>query len=62
MLNIFYRTSHLQGRMSGPMKVIQSLCQSLDDCDVKYATNEEVYKHNFFIFITCFQVPVFQGS
>ena len=49
MFNIFYRTSHLQGRMSGPMKVIQSLCQSLDDLGVKYATNEEVYKHNFFL-------------
>ena len=61
MLNIFYRTSHLQGRMSGPMKVIQSLCQSLDDCGVKYATNEEVYKHNFFLHWDPYHVEVYKN-
>ena len=61
MLNIFYRTSHLQGRMSGPMKVIQCLCQSLDDCGVKYATNEEVYKHNFFLHWDHYHVEVYKN-
>ena len=41
MLNVFYRDSHLQGRMSAPLKVIQNLCKSLEDCGVKYATNTE---------------------
>ena len=61
MFNIFYRTSHLQGRMSGPMKVIQSLCQSLDDLGVKYATNEEVYKHNFFLHWDPYHVEVYKN-
>ena len=61
MYNIFYRTSHLQGRMSGPMKVIQSLCQSLDDLGVKYATNEEVYKHNFFLHWDPYHVEVYKN-
>ena len=60
MLNIFYRTSHLQGRMSGPMKVIQNLCQSLDDCGIKYATNTEEYKHNFFLHWDPYQVEVYK--
>ena len=42
MLNVFYRDSHLQGRMSGPLKVIENLLKSLDDCGVEYAVNEEV--------------------
>ena len=61
MFNIFYRTSHLQGRMSGPMKVIQSLCKSLDDCGVEYATNEEVYKHNFFLHWDPYHVEVYKN-
>ena len=60
MLNIFYRTSHLQGRMSGPLKVIQNLCQSLEDCGVKYATNTEEYKHNFFLHWDPYQVEVYK--
>ena len=61
MFNIFYRTSHILGRMSGPMKVIQNLCQSLDDCGVKYATNEEVYKHNFFLHWDPYHVEVYKN-
>lgn len=49
MLNIFYRDSHLQGRMSGPKKVIENLLRSLDDCEVDYAINREVHPHNFFL-------------
>ena len=61
MLNIFYRTSHLQGRMSGPMKVIQNLVQSLEDCGIKYAVNEEVYKHNFFLHWDPYHVEVYKN-
>ena len=49
MLNVFYRDSHLQGRMSGPLKVIENLLRSLKDCGVEYAVNEESYEHNFFL-------------
>ena len=60
MINIFYRTSHLQGRMSGPMKVIQNLCQSLEDCGVKFAVNKEEYKHNFFLHWDPYQAEVYK--
>ena len=49
MLNIFYRDGHLQGRMSGPKKVIENLIRSLDDCEIDYSINKEVYEHNFFL-------------
>lgn len=49
MFNIFYRDSHLQGRMSGPKKVIENLIRSLDECEVDYAINREVHQHNFFL-------------
>jgi hypothetical protein len=49
MLNIFYRDSHLQGRMSGPKKVIENLIRSLDDCKIDYSINREIYKNNFFL-------------
>ena len=60
MLNIFYMTSNLLGIMSGPLKVIQNLCQSLEDCGVKYATNTEEYKHNFFLHWDPYQVEVYK--
>ena len=60
MINIFYRTSHIQGRMSGPMKVIQNLCQSLEDCGVKFAVNKEEYKHNFFLHWDPYHVEVYK--
>ena len=46
--------------MSGPLKVIQNLCQSLEDCGVKYATNTEEYKHNFFLHWDPYQVEVYK--
>ena len=39
MLNVFYRDSHLQGRMSGPLKVIGNLFKSLDE--LKDTTNQK---------------------
>ena len=60
MLNVFYRDSHLQGRMSGPLKVIGNLFKSLDDCGIEYAINEEVHKHNFFLHWDPYHVEVYK--
>ena len=49
MLNIFYTEEGLTGRMSGPKKVIDNLKRSLDDCEIDYAINQEIHKHNFFL-------------
>jgi hypothetical protein len=56
MLNIFYRDSHLQGRMSGPKKVIQNLFHSLNDVGIPYAENEEKYENNLFLHWDPYQV------
>ena len=61
MLNVFYRDSHLQGRMSGPLKVIGNLFKSLDDCGIEYAVNEEVHKHNFFLHWDPYHVEVYKN-
>ena len=56
MLNIFYRDSHLQGRMSGPKKVIENLLRSLDDVGVAYSENKEEYENNLFLHWDPYQV------
>ena len=56
MLNIFYRDSHLQGRMSGPKKVIENLFRSLEDTGVSFATNQEKYENNLFLHWDPYQV------
>ena len=56
MLNIFYRDSHLQGRMSGPKKVIQNLFRSLEDTGVSFATNQEKYENNLLLHWDPYQV------
>jgi hypothetical protein len=56
MLNIFYRDSHLQGRMSGPKKVIQNLLHSLDDMEIPYSENVEIYQNNLFLHWDPYQV------
>ena len=61
MLNVFYRDSHLQGRMSGPLKVIGNLFKSLDDCGIEYAVNEEVHEHNFFLHWDPYHVEVYKN-
>jgi len=49
MLNIFYRDEHLQGRMSGPKKVIENLIRSLEDMNVSFSINQEKYDNNLFL-------------
>ena len=56
MLNIFYRDSHLQGRMSGPKKVIENLLRSLNDVGVAYSENQEKYENNLFLHWDPYQV------
>lgn len=59
MLNVFYRDSHLQGRMSGPKKVIQNLFRSLDDTGISYAENVEKYDKNLFLHWDPYQVNTY---
>lgn len=56
MLNIFYRDSHLTGRMSGPKKVIVNLLRSLDEVGVSYSENKEEYDNNLFLHWDPYQV------
>lgn len=49
MLNVFYRDEHLQGRMSGPKKVIENLIRSLEDTDTPFSFNQEKYENNLFL-------------
>lgn len=56
MLNIFYRDDHLQGRMSGPKKVIENLFRSLDDTGISYVQNEQKYDNNLFLHWDPYQV------
>ena len=49
MLNVFYRDDYLQGRMSGPRKVIQNLIRSLEDTNTPFAINQEKYENNLFL-------------
>ena len=51
MINIFYSEKywgHSQ-TMNGPQKVVKNLLQSLDDCNVPYAINEEKYDKTLFV-------------
>jgi hypothetical protein len=56
MFNVFYRDSHLQGRMSGPKKVIENLFRSLDEVGVLYSENKEEYENNLFLHWDPYQV------
>lgn len=49
MLNVFYRDSHLQGRMNGPRKVIQNFIRSLEDTNTPFVVNEEKYDNTLFL-------------
>ena len=51
MLNLFYSESYWGGasRMNGPQKLVYNLLESLDQENIPYAINEEMYKFNFLI-------------
>ena len=49
MFNVYYRDDHLQGRMSGPKKVIENLIRSLEETDTSFALNQEKYKDSLFL-------------
>lgn len=61
MLNVFYRDSHLQGRMSGPKKVIQNLFHSLSDMGISYSENVEKYDKNLFLHWDPYQVENYKN-
>ena len=61
MLNVFYRDSHLQGRMSGPRKVIQNLIRSLEDTNTPFSINEEKYDNNLFLHWDPHHIQIYQS-
>ena len=51
MINIYYTEKywgHSQ-TMNGPQKVVKNLLQSLKDCNIPYAINEEIYDKTLFV-------------
>ena len=51
MINIYYTEKywgHSQ-TMNGPQKVVKNLLQSLKDCKIPYAINEEIYDKTLFV-------------
>ena len=59
-INIFYRDEHLQGRVSGPLKVIHNLLRSLNDCGVEYAINEDKFDNTLFLHWDQAQIDAYQ--
>lgn len=49
MINLWYETGHIQGRMNGPLKVILNLNESLRECCVEYVVNQDVYPTNLLL-------------
>lgn len=49
MINIFYNIDSYGGMTRGPTKVVKNLLQSLDDCNIPYSINNELYEYNLFL-------------
>lgn len=52
MINLWYDEhayDYLQGRMSGPPKVRLNLKKSLEESNIKYVVNQDVYEKNFML-------------
>lgn len=49
MINLWYDDSKLHGRMSGPLKVIVNLKESLLESKIDYSVNEDVYSKNLLL-------------
>ena len=49
MINIFYNIDSYGGITRGPTKVVKNLLQSLDDCNIPYSINNELYEYNLFL-------------
>ncbi len=60
MLNVYYRDDHLQGRMSGPKKVIENLIRSLEETDIPFALNQEKYKDSLFLHWDTYHIEKYQ--
>tara|TARA_Y100001938_G_C8004498_1_gene386584 strand:- start:206 stop:1048 length:843 start_codon:yes stop_codon:yes gene_type:complete len=63
MINLYYSEaywSHSQ-TMNGPQKVVKNLIQSLNDCDVPYVINEEVYDKTLFVHWSTDMLPFYHN-
>lgn len=49
MINLWYEDDHLQGRMTGPLKVILNLKESLKEFGIPYSNNDSVFDKNFLL-------------
>jgi len=49
MINIFYEKNLDSVNVRGPLRVVQNLLRSLDDCGIDYSINDEVYEYNLFL-------------
>lgn len=49
MINLWYEDGHYGATMSGPQKLLINLKESLEQCDVPYAINEDKYENNFLV-------------
>lgn len=61
MINVFYQDNHLGSRMSGPKKVINNLIKSLEDCEVQFSLNQEIYENNFFLHWDNYHLGVYKS-
>jgi hypothetical protein len=49
MINLYYDESYWGGKMNGPHKVVSNLIKSLEQENIQFATNNEVYGNNFLL-------------
>lgn len=50
MINLWYEDGHLlNGKMTGPLKVILNLKESLNQCGIDYVVNQDTYDKNFLV-------------
>lgn len=49
MINLWYEDNNLNGRMSGPLKVILNLKESLQEYGIDYSINEDYFTKNFLL-------------
>lgn len=50
MINIWYDSPYPKNTVRGPVKVIENLTRSFQECGVEYSINYEKYDHNFMIY------------
>jgi len=63
MINLFYSESYWNhtDKMNGPQKVVKNLIQSLDDCEIPYSINEEIYDKTLFVHWSVDMLPYYHN-